>query len=80
MSNVGKIDLANIRAAFDLVNKARRLPVMLEVYLGNVVFEHQVLPTNKSIDDIRKHQYLITREVEAYMAQYEVRLEQTLFS
>lgn len=53
---------------------------MLEVYLGNVVFEHQVLPTNKSIDDIRKHQYLITREVEAYMAQYEVRLEQTLFS
>lgn len=36
--------------------------------------------SNKPIDDIRKHQYLITREVEAYMARYEVRLEQTLFS
>lgn len=50
MGNVGKIDLANIRVAFDLVNKARRLPVMLEVYLGNVAFEHQALLTNKPTD------------------------------
>ena len=27
-------DLADIRHAFDVVNQARRLPVMLEVYMG----------------------------------------------
>lgn len=31
-------DLANIRNAFDMVNQARRLPVMLEVYMGTCHF------------------------------------------
>lgn len=43
--DVRKSDLANIRTAFDLVNKARRLPVMLEVYMGKFrgLFEHKGL-------------------------------------
>jgi hypothetical protein len=46
---------------------------MLEVYMG---MRHSIsysLTVDQSIiDDIRKHQYLITREVTAHMSQYEV--------
>ncbi|KAF7986975.1 hypothetical protein HWV62_33 [Athelia sp. TMB] len=50
-----KYNLATIRVAFDVVNQARRLPAMLEVYM----------------DDIRKHQHLITHEVTTHMSRYE---------
>jgi anaphase-promoting complex subunit 2 len=48
-------DLNQVRAAFGVVSECRRLPVMMEVFL----------------EDMRKSQHLITREVEAYMALYE---------
>ncbi|KAH7925590.1 hypothetical protein BV22DRAFT_1010971 [Leucogyrophana mollusca] len=48
-------NMQQVRAAFDIINKCRRLPVMLEVFL----------------DDMRKCQHLITREVEAHMTLYE---------
>lgn len=48
-------DLNKVRAAFGVVGECRRLPVMMEVFL----------------EDMRKSQHLITREVEAYMTLYE---------
>ncbi|KAG1843025.1 hypothetical protein DFJ58DRAFT_717883 [Suillus subalutaceus] len=48
-------DLNQVRAAFGVVSECRRLPVMMEVFL----------------EDMRKSQHLITREVEAYMTLYE---------
>ncbi|KAG1748586.1 hypothetical protein EDB19DRAFT_2022764 [Suillus lakei] len=50
-------DLNQVRAAFGVVGECRRLPVMMEVFL----------------EDMRKSQHLITREVEAYMTLYEVK-------
>ncbi|KAG1780495.1 hypothetical protein EV702DRAFT_1193970 [Suillus placidus] len=51
-------DLNKVRAAFGVVGECRRLPVMMEVFL----------------EDMRKSQHLITREVEAYMTLYEVKV------
>ncbi|KAI9573680.1 hypothetical protein HD554DRAFT_2167242 [Boletus coccyginus] len=48
-------DMRRVREAFDIINKCRRLPVMLEVFL----------------EDLHKSQHLIAREVEAYMNLYE---------
>lgn len=48
-------DLNQVMAAFGVVNECRRLPVMMEGFL----------------EDMRKSQHLITREVEAYMTLYE---------
>ncbi|KAJ8593951.1 hypothetical protein M405DRAFT_809991 [Rhizopogon salebrosus TDB-379] len=48
-------DLNQVRVAFGVIGECRRLPVMMEVFL----------------EDMRKSQHLITREVDAYMALYE---------
>lgn len=48
-------DLNQVMAAFGVINECRRLPVMMEGFL----------------EDMRKSQHLITREVEAYMTLYE---------
>ncbi|KAG1742334.1 uncharacterized protein EDB91DRAFT_1128723 [Suillus paluster] len=48
-------DLNQVRVAFGVVGECRRLPVMMEVFL----------------EDMRKSQHLITREVEVYMTLYE---------
>ncbi|KAJ6585555.1 hypothetical protein B0H19DRAFT_424203 [Mycena capillaripes] len=48
-------DLASVKAAFDLINRSRRLPVMLETFL----------------DDICNQYYLIIRDIETYLAEYE---------
>ncbi|KAF9220918.1 hypothetical protein BS17DRAFT_713130 [Gyrodon lividus] len=48
-------DVRQVRAAFDTINKCRRLPVMLEVFL----------------EDLHKSQYLIVREVGVHMNLYE---------
>ncbi|KAJ7814071.1 hypothetical protein B0H13DRAFT_2242786 [Mycena leptocephala] len=48
-------DLASVKAAFDLINRSRRLPVMLETFL----------------DEICKQYHLITRDIEQYLAEYE---------
>ncbi|KIK83953.1 hypothetical protein PAXRUDRAFT_832015 [Paxillus rubicundulus Ve08.2h10] len=48
-------DMRDIRTAFDTINKARRLPVMLENFL----------------EDLHKSEHLIAREVEVYMNLYE---------
>ncbi|KAF8133687.1 hypothetical protein EV363DRAFT_1566343 [Boletus edulis] len=48
-------DMRQVREAFDIINKCRRLPVMLEVFL----------------EDLHKSQHLIAREVEDYMNLYE---------
>ncbi|KAN0087485.1 Cullin homology [Tylopilus felleus] len=48
-------DMRQVREAFDIINKCRRLPVMLEVFL----------------EDLHKSQHLIAREVEVYMNLYE---------
>ncbi|KIJ17648.1 hypothetical protein PAXINDRAFT_97875 [Paxillus involutus ATCC 200175] len=45
----------DIRTAFDTINKARRLPIMLE----------------KLLEDLHKSEHLIAREVEVYMNLYE---------
>lgn len=34
---VSPTDMRQIRAAFDVINKCRRLPVMLEVFLGPIL-------------------------------------------
>ncbi|KAJ7604032.1 hypothetical protein FB45DRAFT_958198 [Roridomyces roridus] len=48
-------DMAVVKAAFDTINRSRRLPVMLETFL----------------DDICSQFHLITSDVEKYLAQYE---------
>ncbi|KAJ6453076.1 hypothetical protein C8R45DRAFT_1056934 [Mycena sanguinolenta] len=48
-------DLSAVKAAFDLINRSRRLPVMLETFL----------------DDICKQYHLIVRDIEQYLAEYE---------
>ncbi|KAF8555265.1 hypothetical protein OG21DRAFT_1411185 [Imleria badia] len=48
-------DMRQVREAFDTINKCRRLPVMLEVFL----------------EDLHKNQHLIAREVQVYMDLYE---------
>ncbi|KAH0831967.1 hypothetical protein J3R83DRAFT_12856 [Lanmaoa asiatica] len=49
------IDVRQVREAFDTINKCRRLPVLLEVFL----------------EDLHKSQHLIAHEVEVYMNLYE---------
>ncbi|KAK0499999.1 hypothetical protein EDD18DRAFT_1147982 [Armillaria luteobubalina] len=53
-----------VKHAFDLVSQCRRLPVMLEAFL----------------DDVRQHFYLIKRDVDQYMAQYEASLDPEIIS
>ncbi|KIJ64413.1 hypothetical protein HYDPIDRAFT_175406 [Hydnomerulius pinastri MD-312] len=48
-------DMRQVGMAFDTINKCRRLPVMMEVFL----------------EDLRKSQHLIAREVEVHMNLYE---------
>lgn len=48
-------DMRQVRLAFDIINKCRRLPVMMEVFL----------------EDLHKSQHLIAREVNTYMSLYE---------
>jgi hypothetical protein len=66
--------MEQVRAAFDIVNQCRRLPVMLETFLGECPHVFKLLSqlNLRSIEDIRKNQYLIIREVEQYMLEYEV--------
>ncbi|KAI6044752.1 hypothetical protein EDC04DRAFT_2932165 [Pisolithus marmoratus] len=47
-------DMRRVRMAFDIINKCRRLPVMMEVFL----------------EDLHKSQHLIAREVESHMNLY----------
>ncbi|KIO06137.1 hypothetical protein M404DRAFT_946866 [Pisolithus tinctorius Marx 270] len=47
-------DMRRVRMAFDTINKCRRLPVMMEVFL----------------EDLHKSQHLIAREVESHMNLY----------
>ncbi|KAK7019730.1 hypothetical protein VNI00_017969 [Paramarasmius palmivorus] len=49
-------DMDTIRAAYDVVNQSRRLPVLLETFL----------------DQVHQKFYLITNEVEQFIAEYEV--------
>lgn len=67
--------MPTVRAAMDMVNQCRRLPVMLETFLGAHIILFQVasvrLSTNHS-EDMRKNYYLINREVSEHLAQYEV--------
>ncbi|KAJ7214100.1 hypothetical protein GGX14DRAFT_618390 [Mycena pura] len=48
-------DLATVKAAFDLINRSRRLPVMLETYL----------------DAICNQFHLIIQDIDRYLAEYE---------
>ncbi|KAJ7028436.1 hypothetical protein C8F04DRAFT_1119316 [Mycena alexandri] len=50
-----KHDLASVKAAFEIVNRSRRLPVMLETFL----------------DDICNQYHLIIRDITQYLAEYE---------
>lgn len=63
----------NVKAAFAIVNKCRRLPVLLEGFLGermNTLLNGSLIYI--SSDQIRQHHYLITREVLQHMTEYEV--------
>ncbi|KAJ7075818.1 hypothetical protein B0H15DRAFT_1007314 [Mycena belliarum] len=51
----GTADMALVKAAFDMINRSRRLPVMLETFL----------------DSICNQYYLIARDIHRYLAQYE---------
>jgi hypothetical protein len=67
--------MEQVRAAFDMVNQSRKLPMMLDVFLGSdagLIFSILSLPTLIVSDDMRKQFFLIQREVVAFMAQYEV--------
>jgi hypothetical protein len=69
-----RIDMEQVRAAFEMVNQCRRLPVMLETFLGEYSDAFNLFPlwNLRSTEDIRKSHYLITREVEQYILEYEV--------
>ncbi|KAJ7684510.1 hypothetical protein DFH06DRAFT_9398 [Mycena polygramma] len=54
-ASVKQHDMAVVKAAFDMINRSRRLPVMLETFL----------------DDISNQYHLITRDIHLYLAQYE---------
>ncbi|KAF7364718.1 Anaphase-promoting complex subunit 2 [Mycena venus] len=58
-TSVKQHDLASVKAAFDLINRSRRLPVMLETFL----------------DDICNQYHLIVRDIEQYLAEYEQSLD-----
>ncbi|KAJ6622570.1 ubiquitin-protein ligase [Mycena sp. CBHHK59/15] len=47
--------MVSVKAAFDMINRCRRLPVMLETFL----------------DDICSHYHLITREIVQHLTEYE---------
>ncbi|KAJ7274011.1 hypothetical protein C8J57DRAFT_1062796 [Mycena rebaudengoi] len=57
-------DMDAVKAAFDMVNRCRRLPVMLETFL----------------DDICNQYYLITREILQHLAEYEESLDPSVIS
>lgn len=57
-------NMNSVRQALDIVNQCRRLPMMLETFL----------------EDMRKHYYLINREVAGYMEQYETSADSTIIS
>jgi hypothetical protein len=68
-----KADLASVKAAFDLINRSRRLPVMLETFLGSCPAFLQWLKLLTGVsDEICKQYHLITRDIEQYLAEYEV--------
>ncbi|KAF8059585.1 hypothetical protein FPV67DRAFT_362380 [Lyophyllum atratum] len=53
--NKHEYNMNSVRAALDMVNRCRRLPVLLETFL----------------EDVRKNYYLVAREVTQYMSEYE---------
>ncbi|KAH7885407.1 hypothetical protein F5I97DRAFT_2033205 [Phlebopus sp. FC_14] len=64
-------DIRQVRVAFDTINKCRRLPVMMEVFLGKLFLVYGIWNLTLGIEDLRRSQHLITREVEVYMNLYE---------
>ena len=70
------VDTNEVRSAFDVLMQCRMLPMLLESFVGVSLFNGTIAvpeyPT-QSPEDMRRNQYLITNDVERYMAEYEVR-------
>ena len=72
-----KIGLSSVRAAFSIVHQCRRLPVLLETFLGSfpclLHVSVQLTWLNVRADDVKSSFHMIEYEIGEYMARYEVR-------
>ena len=72
-----KIGLSSVRAAFLIVHQCRRLPVLLETFLGSfpclLDLGVQLTWLNVRADDVKLSFHMIEYEIGEYMAWYEVR-------
>jgi anaphase-promoting complex subunit 2 len=77
------VDTNEVRSAFDVLMQCRMLPMLLESFVGASLFNGTIAvpesPT-QSPEDMRRNQYLITNDVERYMAEYEVRYAPPFFT
>jgi hypothetical protein len=70
------VDTNEVRSAFDVLMQCRMLPMLLESFVGASLFNGTIAvpePPTQPPEDMRRNQYLITNDVERYMAEYEVR-------
>jgi hypothetical protein len=69
-----KIGVSTVRAAFAIVHQCRRLPVLLETFLGSFpLFVGCGSWLNVCADGVRSSFHMIEYEIGEYMARYEVR-------
>lgn len=70
------VDTNEVRSAFDVLMQCRMLPMLLESFVGASLFnDTTAVPKTLTqlLEEMRRNQYLITNDVERYMAEYEVR-------
>jgi len=59
--------------AFSVVNQCRRLPALLENFLGDS-FHWRVFFGSIFADDVRNNFFLVEEEINEYMCRYDVRV------
>ncbi|KAG6917758.1 hypothetical protein DXG01_001163 [Tephrocybe rancida] len=67
-----------VRAALSTVNNCRRLPALLENFLGTVTYLLPLAWPHCSPEDLRKSYHLVAADVTQYLQEYETHLFSTL--
>jgi hypothetical protein len=66
-------DLHLAAKAFSIVNQCRRLPALLENFLGASSYDFGSIVVLIFTDDVRNNFFLIEEEINEYMARFDVR-------
>lgn len=66
-------DLRVAQHAFTVISQCRRLPVLLENFLGRRLSGLRFLISFKSLDDVKQNFVLIEKEIGDHMARHQVR-------